>query len=95
MYVTTPEGEKEVGSYPGATPEEALAYFTRKYAEVDAQADLLLQRVTQTDLSAKEAAEPLAKLRESTKDLRAVGDLVALAAKVENIACLLYTSRCV
>ena len=93
VYVTTPEGEKEVGSYPGATPEEALAYFTRKYAEVDAQADLLLQRVTQTDLSAKEAAEPLAKLRESTKDLRAVGDLVALAAKVENIATALEARR--
>lgn len=93
VYVTTPEGEKEVGSYPGATPEEALAYFTRKYTEVDAQADLLLQRVTQTDLSAKEAADGLAKLRENTKDLRAVGDLVALAAKVETIATALDARR--
>lgn len=93
VFVKTPEGEKEVGSYPGATPEEALAYFTRKYTEVDAQADLLLQRVTQTELSSKEAADGLAKLRESTKDLRAVGDLVALAAKVENVATALEARR--
>lgn len=93
VYVTTPEGEKEVGSYPGATPEEALAYFTRKFIEVDAQADLLLQRVTQTGLSTKEATDGLTKLRENTKELRAVGDLVALAAKVENIATALEARR--
>ncbi len=86
VFVTTPEGEREVGSYPGATPEEALAYFTRKYDEVDAQADLLLQRVTQTELSAKEATDGLGKLRATMSDLRAVGDLVALTIKVENIA---------
>ncbi len=86
VYVRTPEGEKEVGSYPGASADEALAYFARKYDEANAHADLLLQRVTQTDLSAKDAAEGLAKLREQTTDLRAVGDLVALAAKVETIA---------
>lgn len=93
VFVKTPEGEKEVGSYPGATPEEALAYFTRKYTEVDAQVDLLLQRVTRTELSTKEAADGLAQLRETTKDMRAVGDLVALATKVENIATALEGRR--
>lgn len=86
VYVRTPEGEKEVGSYPGAPAEEALAYFTRKYDEIYAVAELLFQRVTQTDLSARDAGENLAKLRESAKDLHAVGDLVALAAKIETIA---------
>nr|WP_219108199.1 DUF349 domain-containing protein [Austwickia sp. TVS 96-490-7B] len=86
VYVTTPDGEKEVGSYPGATPEEALAYFTRKYDDADAQADLLLQRISQTEMSAKEATDGLTKLRAVTTDLRAVGDLVALHAKVETIA---------
>lgn len=93
VYVKVPEGEREVGSYPGATPEEALAYFTRKYDEVAAQAELLLQRVTQTDLSTKEATDGLTKLRENTKDLRAVGDLVALDAKVEHIATAVEARR--
>lgn len=95
VYVRTPEGERAVGSYPGATPEEALAYFARKYDEVSSIADLLYQRVTQTDLSTKEAADNLAKLREAATDLNAVGDLVALAAKVENIATALQARRVV
>ena len=95
VYVRTPEGEREVGSYPGATPHEALAYFARKYDEINAQADLLLQRVTQTDLSSREAGEALTKLREQISDLRAVGDLVALAAKIENIATALEARKAV
>ncbi len=93
VYVKTPEGEREVGSYPGATPEEALAYFTRKFDETSAQADLLLQRVTQTDLSTKEAGDGLTKLRTAMTDLRAVGDLVALGNKVENIATAVEARR--
>ena len=95
VYVRTPDGERAVGSYPGATPEEALAYFARKYDEVSSVADLLYQRVTQTDLSTKEAADNLAKLREQATDIHAVGDLVALAAKVENIATALQARRVV
>ena len=95
VFVRTPEGERAVGSYPGASQEEALAYFARKFDEVDSLADLLYQRVTQTDLSAKDAADSLAKLREATADINAVGDLVALQAKIENIATALEARRVV
>ena len=64
VFVRTADGEREVGAYPGATPDEALHYFARKYDELYASADLLHQRLTTTDLSAKDAAEGLAKLRE-------------------------------
>jgi len=86
VFVRTAEGEREVGSYPGATHAEALGYFTRKYDELLASADLLLQRVTHTDLPAREGSEGLAKLREQTADARVVGDLVALDARVAEIA---------
>ncbi len=95
VYVRTPEGEREVGSYPGASAQEALAYFARKFDEIDSLADLLYQRVTQTDLSAKDGADGLKKLRDAVGDLRAVGDLVALSAKVENIATALEARRVV
>ena len=95
VYVRTPEGEREVGSYPGASAEEALAYFARKYDEVAAVADLLYQRVTQTDLSAKDAADGLTHLRTAAKDLRAVGDLVALDNKIETIATAVEARRTV
>ncbi|MDO5698456.1 MAG: DUF349 domain-containing protein [Dermatophilus congolensis] len=95
VYVRTPEGEREVGSYPGASSEEALAYFARKYDEVAAVADLLYQRVTQTDLSAKDASDGLTHLRTAAKDLRAVGDLVALDNKIETIATAVEARRAV
>lgn len=95
VFVRTPEGEQEVGSYPGASPAEALAYFARKYDEVDAQLDLLLHRVTQTDLAAKEASDALTKVRRAVRDLKAVGDLVALSAKLENVATAVDARRTV
>jgi len=86
VFVITADGEREVGSYPGASHAEALGYFTRKYDELLASADLLLQRVTHTDLSAREGSDGLAKLREQTTDARVVGDLVALDARIAAIA---------
>jgi hypothetical protein len=85
VFVRTAEGEREVGSYPGATPEEALHYFARKYDELWASADLLHQRLTTTDLSGRDAQDGLAKLREHIEETGVVGDLEALAAKVAEI----------
>ena len=86
VFVHTADGEREVGSYPGASHAEALGYFTRKYDELLASADLLLQRVTHTDLPAREGSDGLARLREQTADARVVGDLAAMDARVAQIA---------
>ena len=45
VYVREAEGERAVGQYPDATPEEALAYFERKFTELAGQVSLLEQRV--------------------------------------------------
>ncbi len=86
VFVRTNSGEREVGSYPGASPAEALGYFTRKYDELLAAADLLLQRVTHTDLASREGSDGLAKLREQTAEAHVVGDLAALDARIAQIA---------
>ena len=93
VFVRTADGEREVGSYPGASRAEALAYFTRKYDELLASADLLLQRVTHTELSAREGSEGLAKLREQTTDAHVVGDLAALEARLAQITAAVETKR--
>lgn len=93
VYVRTVDGEKEVGTYPGVSPAHALGYFARKYDELAASADLLLQRVTHTELAAKESAELLARLREQVAEAHVVGDLEALAAKVAEIAAGVETRR--
>jgi len=86
VYVKDGDGERPVGSYPGASPHEALAYFGRKYDELLAAADLLLQRVTQTDISPKDAQEGYSKLAEQCQEPNAVGDLSVLRERVAAIA---------
>ena len=93
VYVRIGQEEREVGSYPGASAEEALAYFARKFDEVAALAELLHQRVTQTDLSAKEGADGLKRLRDAVSGLRAVGDFPALHARIEDIATAVEVRR--
>ena len=93
VYVTTPDGEKPVGSYPGKSDEEALAYFARKYDELHAHAALLLQRVTQTDVSAHDAGEALKTLRKQVAEANVVGDLPALDSLVEDISTALRVKQ--
>ncbi|MDQ2758418.1 MAG: DUF349 domain-containing protein, partial [Actinomycetota bacterium] len=86
VYVTLPDGaEREVGSYPGASPTDALAYYGRKYDEIVAAAELLRLRLEQTDVSSKDAEESYAKLTDQAHEPHAVGDLVALEAMVARI----------
>ena len=85
VFVKDGEGEREVGSYPGATPEEALQYFARKYDELFASATLLRQRLDVPDVSAKEIGDGLKTLREHAEQPNVVGDLPALSALVAEL----------
>jgi hypothetical protein len=93
VYVRTADGERAVGSYPGATPDEALAYFGRKYDEVLAQVELFEQRLSSADVSASEATSGIATLRQAAQDLNAVGDLAALDARIEALVPIVEQRR--
>ena len=45
VYVRTADGERAVGSYPAGTPEEALHFFTERFAALSFEVELLEQRV--------------------------------------------------
>ena len=86
VYVIAADGtERAVGSYPDATHDEALAYFARKYDELAATADLLAQRVANTDVSAHDARQSLAHLKEQIGEANVVGDLAALETTVSGL----------
>lgn len=93
VYVRHGDGERAVGSYPGARPQDAIGYFVRKYDELVASADLLLQRLNHTTVPAKEAAEAHAKLTEQVSGANVVGDLAALDEKVAAIGALVEARR--
>lgn len=82
MWVRTAAGERAAGSYPGASPEDALAYYARKYDELAGQITLLEQRLSAAGLAPKDAETSLANLRTAVGDAHAVGDLDALQQRL-------------
>ena len=85
VFVRTSDGEREVGQYPDATAEEALAYFERKYADLAGQVGLLEQRVRR-GAPAADVAKALANLQESVAGAHAVGDLESLSKRLEALS---------
>lgn len=93
VYVRTADGEKVVGSWQAGSPEEALAYFERKYEGLVVEIGLLEKRVKTTDLSAKDAQTAVDHLREQVDAHHAVGDLEALRARLDQLVALVETRR--
>ena len=93
VFVRTPQGEKAVGSYPGKSAEEALAYFVRKFEALASEVALTAARITSGAMVPQDAYEAVKKLRQQVADLNGVGDLAALAAAVEQIEPLIEGHR--
>ena len=93
VFVRTPQGEKAVGSYPGKSPEEALAYFVRKFEVLAGEVALLAARIKSGAMVPSDAYAAVKKLREQVKELNGVGNLEALAASVEQIEPLIEGHR--
>lgn len=85
VYVRTADGEQVVGSWQAGTPEEALAYFERKYEGLVVEIGLLEKRVKTTDLSAKDAQTAIDHIREQVDAHHVVGDLAALRIRLDKL----------
>lgn len=82
VFVRDGDGERAVGQFPDGTAEEALAYFERKYVELAGQVTLLEQRIQRGTISA-DAAKTIATLKSTVATASAVGDLPALALRLD------------
>ncbi len=82
VYVREADGERVVGQYPDGTPEEALAYFERKFVELAGQVTLLEQRAKR-GAPAGDVAKAVATLTSSIAEANAVGNLAALRTRLE------------
>ncbi|WP_371530273.1 DUF349 domain-containing protein [Streptomyces sp. NBC_01283] len=86
VYVRKADGsEREVGSWKAGSPDEALAYFERKYDGLVVEIGLLERRVKTTDLSAKDATTAIDHLRQQVDEAHAVGDLDALSKRLDKL----------
>ncbi|MEU5303433.1 DUF349 domain-containing protein [Streptomyces noursei] len=93
VYVRTADGEQVVGSWQAGTPEEALAYFERKYEGLVVEIDLLERRVKTTDLSAKDAQTAIDHLRQQVDEHHAVGDLATLGKRLDALVAVVDARR--
>jgi uncharacterized coiled-coil protein SlyX len=83
VYVRTAEGERVIGSWQAGSPEEALAFYRRKFESLDTEVSLLEQRITTTDLSPSQARAGIERLQAAVTGAHAIGDLGQLQARLE------------
>lgn len=82
VYVRIGTEERIVGQYPEGTPEEALAFYTRRYDGLAFEVQLLEQRVRAGALSPDEASASIKRVAEQLVEPHAVGDITALVARL-------------
>ena len=85
VFVLELGSERKVGQYPNVTPEEALAFYERKFADLDAQVRILEQRV-KNKVDAANLSKQANKLAEDLVTANAVGDLNNLRNRVAALA---------
>ena len=82
VYVRDGDIEREVGQFPDGTPEEALAYFQRKYTDLAGQVTLLEQRIKR-GTPAADISSTVDALQKTLETANAVGDLASLRTRLE------------
>jgi hypothetical protein len=93
VYVKTTDGERAVGQYPVGTPEEALKFYTDRYLALETEVSLLDQRVRSGVLAPEEATETIKLVRTQVTEANAVGDLAALAARLDSLGPVIAQQR--
>jgi hypothetical protein len=84
VYVREGDGERAVGEFPGASAEEALAYYERKFADLAGQVSILEQRARR-GAPAADIAKSVATIKASVVGASAVGDLASLEARLDKL----------
>lgn len=82
VYVRTSAGERVVGSWQADAPAEGLAFFARRYDDLETQVALLEQRLQSGTVAPDVAASTIGKLSETIAGAAAVGDLDGLLGRL-------------
>lgn len=85
VYVKTSAGERAVGSWQAGTPEEGLAHFARRFADLVTEVDLIEARLASGAADAGHSLTSLRRLRGSLDEAHVVGDIDGLAARLDKL----------
>ncbi len=85
VYVKTAAGERVVGSWHAGTPEEGLAHFARRYADIVTEVDLIEARLSSGAADPNHTMTSLRRIRTSLDEAHVVGDLDGLASRLDKL----------
>jgi hypothetical protein len=88
VYVKTAEGERVVGSWQAGAPEEGLAHFARRFADLVTEVDLTEARLNSGAADAGHSLSTIRRIRATLPEAHVVGDIDALAARLDKLATL-------
>ena len=86
VYVKTAEGERVVGSWQAGTPEEGLAHFARRFADLVTEVDLIEARLKSGAADAAHSLTSVKRLRTQLDEAHVVGDIDGLATRLDRLA---------
>ncbi|HEX3899960.1 MAG TPA: DUF349 domain-containing protein [Mycobacteriales bacterium] len=85
VYLRTAEGERQIGSWQAGTPEEGIAFYTKRYNDLAADVALLEARAKAPSADPTSVREAATKLAASITDAAALGDLAGLTARLDGV----------
>lgn len=85
VYVKEGDTEREVGQYPDASHDEALALYARRYLDLKAKLDLFATRLKSNSIKPREIDETLKTLTAETENPDVVGDIAALHTQLDEL----------
>lgn len=85
VFLRTDNGERHIGSWQVGEPEQALAFFGRKYDDLVVQVDLLEQRLQSGAAAPEDTQAGVRKLRDALAEPHAIGDINALGERLDTI----------
>ncbi len=86
VYVKTAAGERPVGSWQAGTPEEGLALFARRFADLVTEVDLVEKRLASGKADATHSAATIRRLRNELSTAHVVGDIDGLSGRLDQLA---------
>jgi hypothetical protein len=85
VYVITAEGERAVGVWQAGSPDEGLVHYARRFDDVRTEVELLETRLISGAGDPKHALSSATQIRDGLAEAAVVGDLAALAARLEYV----------
>ncbi|MER7415637.1 DUF349 domain-containing protein [Micromonospora peucetia] len=86
VYVKTTDGERVVGSWQAGAPEEGLAHFARRFDDLVTEVNLTEARLKSGAADAGHSLATIRRIRASLAEAHVVGDIDALAARLDRLA---------